>query len=120
MSNSQVPVPPPERMATVLSAIAAQARRTNLVRAAELRAALDRAASEGLDAADWAAAERTAHQLAGSAGTFGYAAVSELARSLERLLAQAGVAEVEPAELERAGALLDQVGDELAAEPDLA
>ena len=105
----------------MLSAIAAQARRTNLVRAAELRAALDRAASEGLDAADWAAAERTAHQLAGSAGTFGYAAVSELARSLERLLAQAGISGASSLpQLERAGALLDQVGDQLAAEPDLA
>ena len=119
MSNPQVPVPPPEQMATVLSAIAAQARRTNLTRAAELRAALERAASQDLDAAGWAAAERTAHQLAGSAGTFGYAGVSELAFSLERLLAQAAEAEVDPAQLERAGSLVDQVAAQLARGPDL-
>lgn len=114
-----MPVPPPERMATVLSAIAAQARRTNLVRAAELRAAVERAASGGLDAAGWAAAERTAHQLAGSAGTFGYAGVSELARSLERLLAHAAETDVDPEQLERADSLLDQVGAQLAGEPEL-
>ena len=118
MNDAQVPVPPPERMATVLSTIAAQARRTNLVRAAELRAALERAASQDLDAAGWAAAERTAHQLAGSAGTFGYFGVSELARSLERLLAQAGSAELGPAQLEQAASMLDQVGAQLAREPD--
>jgi hypothetical protein len=43
VTGPEPPVPPPaERMAAVLSTIAAQARRTNLVRAAEIRTALDR------------------------------------------------------------------------------
>lgn len=121
MTGSPVP-PPAERMATVLSAIAGRARQTNLVRAAEVRAALELAASQGLDDAGWAAAERTAHQLAGSAGTFGYASASDLARSLERFLGQAGGPDAGPpdqAGLSAAGLLLDQLDDQLAAEPDL-
>lgn len=81
-------VPPSqERMASVLSTIAVQARRTNQARVAALRAALQRATTDGLDADGWAAAERTAHQLAGSAGTFGYFTASDLARDLEAVLA---------------------------------
>ena len=75
-----------------MSTITAQARRTNLTRATDLGAALDEAAQRGLDAAGWAAAERTAHQLAGSAGTFGFDGVSEIARSLERFFAESGAA----------------------------
>lgn len=115
---SQVP-PSPGRMAPVLAAIAAQARRTNVVRTTEIRAAVARARSEGLDAADWAAAERTAHQLAGSAGTFGYAGVSALALSLERLLARAGESGADAAQLQRAETLLDQVIDQLARDPQV-
>lgn len=75
-----------------MSTITAQARRTNLARATDLGAALDEAAQRGLDAAGWAAAERTAHQIAGSAGTFGFDGVSVIARSLERFCAEAGAA----------------------------
>jgi HPt (histidine-containing phosphotransfer) domain-containing protein len=104
-----------DRLGGVLSSIAAQARRTNLSRTADLSTALDGAAGRGLNTAGWADAERTAHQLAGSAGTFGFDVVSEIARSLERFCADASVAGgPDPVRLAEARALLDQASAELA------
>ena len=83
----------------------------------EDEAALEIAASEGLDGSGWAAAERSAHQLAGSAGTFGYAAASDRARSLERLLGEAsatGSGSPNPAALGEARQLLVPAGPWLA------
>jgi HPt (histidine-containing phosphotransfer) domain-containing protein len=106
--------PPSDRLSRVLSTITAQARRTNLTRTADLGAALDDAAGRGLDAAGWAAAERTAHQLAGSAGTFGFAGVSEIARSLERFFAESGAAgSSDPVRLAEARSLLSRASDQL-------
>ncbi|HEY5981221.1 MAG TPA: Hpt domain-containing protein [Microlunatus sp.] len=115
------PATPPtsDRLTAVLSTITAQARRTNLTRTAELEAALERAADHGLDPAGWAAAERTAHQLAGSAGTFGFDGVSEIARSLERFFVESGAAGIaDPvrlagarSQLERANAQLNDDSD---------
>jgi HPt (histidine-containing phosphotransfer) domain-containing protein len=118
LTSPQRPVPPPERMASVLSSITAQAQRTNRRRAAELRAALDRAGSAGLDDAGWAAVELTAHQLAGSAGTFGYAGVSALSRTLEQLLVASGAAGLDPDQLRRAQGLLDEMAVQLEGAPD--
>lgn len=101
-----------ERNARALATIAAQARRTNLVRAAELQTTLERAATEGLDRAEWAAAERIAHQLAGSAGTFGFDGVTELARSLEQILADAAHQE-SPERLAEARRLVEQATEQL-------
>jgi HPt (histidine-containing phosphotransfer) domain-containing protein len=113
--------PPSRRMASVLSTIATQARRTNLVRAAEIGTALDRASVGQLDAAGRAAAERIAHQLAGSAGTFGFVEVSRLARLLERFFVEtAGSAAPDPERLIEARSLLVEAADRLAGEPDLA
>ena len=114
----------------VLSTIAVQARRTNLVRVGHLRAALQRSADAGLDAEGWSDAERTAHQLAGSAGTFGYAAASDLARQLEAVLAEladgATAAEgldertvPDSGRLAAAVDLLDRLTDQLSTEPEL-
>ncbi|GAA3694245.1 hypothetical protein GCM10022204_07570 [Microlunatus aurantiacus] len=109
---------PSDDFAAVLSTIASQARRTNLVRVLELTAALDRVADEQLDPAGWAAAERTAHQLAGSAGTFGFDGVTVLARSLERFLAETRTAgAAEPDRLAAARRQLDRAGEQLAAGP---
>lgn len=122
MTGAQLPSPPPERMATMWSAMARRARETNLIRVGEIGAALELAASDQLDGAGWATAEQTAHQLAGSAGTFGYATASDVARTLEQLLGRAGAAgraSTEPAELDRARLLLDQLVDQLARDPDL-
>lgn len=119
MAGVSPPVPSPsDQMATVLSAITAQARRTNVDRAGDLRTAVDRARAGELDAAGWTAAEQTAHQLAGSAGTFGYARVSDLARTVEQLLAGVSGSQNGPALLQQVDALLDQVLDQLAREPD--
>ena len=50
------PALPPlsDRLSRVMSSIAAQARRTNLTRTADLGTALDRAAGRGLNTAGWA------------------------------------------------------------------
>ena len=118
-SSPATPAPalPPssDRLTKVLSTITAQARRTNLTRTADLGAALDEAADRGLDAAGWAGAERTAHQLAGSAGTFGFDGVSEIARSLERFCADAAAsASPDPLRLSEARAQLHRASAQLA------
>lgn len=103
-----------------MSTIAGQARRTNLTRVLELTAALDRVAEQRLDPAGWEAAERTAHQLAGSAGTFGFDGVTVVARSLERFLAESRVAgTAEPDRLAHAREQLDRAGALLAGGSDL-
>ena len=120
------PSAPPSEVAasdhysTAMATIAGQARRTNLLRVLELSASLDRLAEGSLEPADWTAAERTAHQLAGSAGTFGFDGVSALARSLERFLGESrttGV--VERDRLARAREQLSRARDQLAAGPHL-
>ncbi|MET1006787.1 MAG: Hpt domain-containing protein [Propionibacteriaceae bacterium] len=106
---------PPDRLTSVLSTIRAQARRTNLTRTADLGAALDGAADGGLDVGGWADAQRTAHQLAGSAGTFGFDGVSEIARSLERFFADAAATvRPDPVRLAEARAQLDRASSQLA------
>ncbi len=118
-SATPAPALPPssDRLSRVLSTITAQARRTNLTRTAELGAALDEAVDRGLDAVGWADAERTAHQLAGSAGTFGFDGVSVIARSLERFFADAGATgRPDPARLAEARAQLERASSQLADE----
>ena len=86
----------------------------------QLGAALDLAADRGLDAVGWADAERTAHQLAGSAGTFGFDGVSEIARSLERFFADAAaIGSPDPVRLAEARAQLDRASSQLADEIEL-
>ena len=99
-SATPAPALPPssDRLSRVLSTITAQARR-------------------GLDAVGWADAERTAHQLAGSAGTFGFDGVSVIARSLERFFADAGATgRPDPARLAEARAQLERASSQLADE----
>ena len=62
------------------------AQSVNRARAAELRQAVLLAAQGQLDDDRRAAAARVAHQLTGSAGTFGYRRASRLAAQLEQLL----------------------------------
>lgn len=119
MSPVDPPVPA-DQMVTVLSSIAVQARRTNQSRAADIRQALRLSTGGTVDANGWAAAERTAHQLAGSAGTFGYATASDLARELEALLAGMAADDGMPEadRLAAALALIDRLSEQLAADPD--
>lgn len=108
----------PDPLAAVLASIAARARHTNLTRVEEIGTALDLAASGSLDQPGRAAAEQTAHQLAGSAGTFGFAEVSEHARALERFLAEtAGPGVPDPEPLAAARSVLAAAEAALAEEP---
>lgn len=102
-----------EPLGRLLATIGGQARRTNQVRIVQLRTALEQASEQGLDRAGWATAERTAHQLAGSAGTFGFAGVSERARRLERFFADAVVATPDAEGLAAALVVLDEASTEL-------
>jgi hypothetical protein len=73
--------------------IADRARERNLDRAGEL-AAWATAGREGrISAEQRSEAAEIAHQLAGSAGTFGYQAATDVAREVERLFGEADGAE---------------------------
>jgi chemotaxis protein histidine kinase CheA len=68
--------------------IADRARERNLGRAAELAAWVTTAEHGSLSENQRSEAAEIAHQLAGSAGTFGYLGVTEIAREVERLFAE--------------------------------
>lgn len=104
---------PAEPLPKLLATIAGQARRTNQVRIAQLRATLEQASTQGLDRAAWGVAERTAHQLAGSAGTFGFAGVSLRARQLEQFFGHAVVATPDEEGIAAARIVLDEASAQL-------
>jgi hypothetical protein len=66
--------------------IAERARQRNLARWSELATWVDLARERGLSGQDRTFAADLAHQLAGSAGTFGYQRATDAARDLEQLL----------------------------------
>ncbi len=70
----------------VLAGIAARAAQTNRQRIARLTEAVQLLGRGELDEAGRQQAVRVAHQLAGSAGTFGDVRAGELSRELEQLL----------------------------------
>jgi predicted SpoU family rRNA methylase len=67
-----------------------RARERNLDRAAELGSWVVAAQQGRLSAQDRSVAAEVAHQLAGSAGTFGYLTATDIARELEGLFAEGG------------------------------
>lgn len=73
----------------VVRSIGDHARTVNRSRAAGLSTALDRAATGQLSEAGRGAAAELAHQLVGSAGTFGFSGVSHLASELEQFFLEA-------------------------------
>lgn len=75
---------PDDALAAVMAALAASAREANLARTAVIEDALAAHAAGHLDQARRAAAESAAHQVVGSAGTFGRHRASELAADLEQ------------------------------------
>lgn len=98
-----------DAFADVLQRITEDACRSNQDRLARLEVAVGRLAEGTLDAEGRHEAATVAHQLVGSAGTFGHPRVSALARELHTMLdpaatAAAEVSEEGPAEL--AGAAL--------------
>ena len=111
---------PDRALQSVMHALAASALRTNLTRCDVLDAALSALEHEGLDDVQLRAAERAAHQLVGSAGTFGFPRVSELAADLEQYLSRVATSggpvpgePVEHDELVRARRWLTQMQVEL-------
>lgn len=71
-----------------VAGIVHRARERNLGRAAELACWVDVARGGRLSSENRAAAAEIAHQLAGSAGTFGYRAATDIARVVEGLFVE--------------------------------
>lgn len=80
-----------DRVLPTMRGLRSRARVTNLARAAQLDTALERAAAAELDEAGRAQAVAVAHQLVGSAGTFGFSEASRRAAELKDFFAAAQV-----------------------------
>ncbi|WP_161606160.1 Hpt domain-containing protein [Microlunatus speluncae] len=80
---SGVPDPTTE---AVFNSISAQAQETNRIRVTALDQLIQELPEDGSAADGRRRAKDLAHQIAGSAGTFGNARASELAREMEQLL----------------------------------
>ena len=74
---------PDEAIRAVMAGLAVSARAANLARTAVIEQALTALATGDLDATEREAAVQAAHQVVGSAGTFGRRRSSELAGHLE-------------------------------------
>ena len=107
--------PPEDRLRAAVESISGHARSVNLARAAHLDQVLADIAAGRTDEGERQRATESAHQLVGSAGTFGFPGASQLAGELERYFVEADFADEA-----RLAAARDQVGRlraELAAEP---
>lgn len=103
-----------ERARSGVQEIGERARDHNLARAKILKDALDAVRSRHLDEQLRRAAQRAAHQIAGSAGTFGYPIASELSMRLGEFFRRGG----KPAQLAEADAWLEELDADLASDPD--
>jgi hypothetical protein len=81
----EIPADGPETVAEkhLLASLGGRARRVNLARVVRLAELLDASDSGALDEAGRLEAENLAHQVVGSAGTFGYPAASVDAVAIE-------------------------------------
>ena len=107
--------PPEDRLRAAVESIGDHARSVNLARAAHLDKVLADIAAGRVDEGEREEATEVAHQLVGSAGTFGFAGASQLAGELERYFVEADFTDNV-----RLAAARDQVGRlraELAAGP---
>jgi HPt (histidine-containing phosphotransfer) domain-containing protein len=95
--------------------IGAHALKANLARARDLQQALELATAGELVDGSRGRAIEAAHQLVGSAGTFGYAGASDRAAELERFFVRAVFDE---ANLTAAATQLSDLFAELATEPE--
>lgn len=105
---------PDDALSSVLAGLAVSARQANLARSAVVADALAAVAEGRLTEPQRAAAEHAAHQVVGSAGTFGAHRASELAGPLEEYFA--GDEAARTAGLRWAQAQLDEVRRELEAD----
>jgi HPt (histidine-containing phosphotransfer) domain-containing protein len=80
---------PEDRLRARVESISDHARSVNLARAAHLARVLTDIAAGRSDEAARQAATESAHQLVGSAGTFGFPGASQLAGELERYFVEA-------------------------------
>lgn len=103
------------RIRAAVRSIGVHARAANLDRSARLTAAFDAGASGALSEPEREEAADVAHQLVGSAGTFGFPTVSELAAELETFFADGGFGD--PVRVETARGQLHRLQEELAAGP---
>lgn len=106
-----------ERTVSAMQVLRTRARTTNLARVAQLDQALDAAAAQRLDETGRSHAVAVAHQLIGSAGTFGYARASEEALGLKEFFASRAHS---PAQVQRAREVLAVVRRDLETGPDAA
>ena len=105
---------PDDALSSVLAGLALSARQANLARSEVIAEALVAVAEGRLTEAQRAAAEHAAHQVVGSAGTFGAHRASELAGFLEVYLTGDEAARADG--LSRAQAQLEEVRRELEAD----
>lgn len=80
-------LPPPEEASSAVAAIWTRSRGRALARVAVLEEAVAALVEESLSKEQQEAAEREAHRLAGSVGTFGFSRASAAARQLEQIFA---------------------------------
>jgi ribosomal protein S18 acetylase RimI-like enzyme len=105
------------RVREALTSIGVHARTANLGRAEQLTDALSQLEAEGLSEAQREAAVRSAHQLAGSAGTFGQEPASRAARWFERFFSDSTPRDDQ--DLECARRQLQELNRSLGEPPDL-
>lgn len=106
-----------DRVRDALTSIGAHARTANLVRVEQLDDALSRLEDGGLDGSQREVAVRSAHQLAGSAGTFGLDGASRLASWFEQFFGR--TENTAATELSEARGRLSELRTRLEEPPDL-
>jgi HPt (histidine-containing phosphotransfer) domain-containing protein len=107
--------PPEDRLRAAVESIGDHARSVNLARAAHLEQVLADIAAGRTDEGERQRATESAHQLVGSAGTFGFPGASQLAGELERYFVEADF--TDEARLAAARDQVARLRAELAAEP---
>ncbi len=106
---------PAAQVRTALNRIGRRARRSNTERALRLRGAVGAVVDGRLSEEERAAAVEAAHQLIGSAGTFGFRRASDLAGELEDFFVAADFAM--PERVRAAELLVKDLEQELASNP---
>jgi HPt (histidine-containing phosphotransfer) domain-containing protein len=107
--------PPEDRLRAAVESISDHARSVNLARAARLDRVLADIAAGRDDEGERQLATESAHQLVGSAGTFGFPGASSLAGELERYFVEADF--TDPDRLVAAREQVARLRAELAAGP---
>jgi HPt (histidine-containing phosphotransfer) domain-containing protein len=105
-----------DRLRAAVESIGGHARSVNLGRADQLSQALAAVAAGARDDETRQEATEIAHQLVGSAGTFGFTAASQIAGEIERYFAGADLDD--PVQLTTAQDQVRRLKEELAGEPD--